>query len=389
METMNRREAFRATVEHQEPERVLVDYGKHIGSFHASAYAQLREHLGLEAETRILDRMAQNVVLGEEICQRLGIDFRWVVPRWVGVRDVQIDGELGYIDMWQTPHKWTDVGQYYAIHAQPLGQEDLTREQIESFTWPDPRNPAMFEGLAEQAKRWHETTGYVVGADGIKVGVLQTASQLRGYDKLFLDFALNPGLAHALLDKLSELINEMYRQYMRAVGPYVQVVVITDDQGTQNSLLISPKMFRQFIKPRLWSQIEAIKDEAPHVKVLMHCDGAIERIVDDLIEIGVDILNPIQTVVTGFEDTFALKERFGDRVCFHGGIDVQQVLPNASVESVQREVARRIYDLGRGGGYIIAPCHNINVDIPVENVVALFEAAPKAGRYPLAANTEA
>jgi uroporphyrinogen decarboxylase len=241
----------------------------------------------------------------------------------------------------------------------------------------------MFEGLREEARRWYETTDYVVGADGIKVGILQTSSQLRGYDKLFVDFALNPAIAHALLDRLSEIINEMYREYMKAVGDYVQVVVISDDQGTQHSLLMSPKMFREFIKPRLRSQIETIKAEAPHVTVLMHCDGAISRIVEDLIEIGVDILNPIQTVVTGFEDTFALKEQFGDRVCFHGGLDVQQVLPNAGVEGVRREVARKIYDLGRGGGYILAPCHNINVDIPIENTMALFEAAKEYGRYPL------
>ncbi|MGD8473610.1 MAG: uroporphyrinogen decarboxylase family protein [Anaerolineae bacterium] len=385
---MDRREAFNAMVQHQAPERVLVDYGKHIGSFHRNAYELLKAQVGIEAETRILDRMAQNVVLDERVCQRLGIDFRWVAPHWVGVRDVEIDGEPGYVDMWQTPHKWTDVGQYYAIHAQPLGQETLTEEDIEAFAWPDPHQPAMFEGLRQGAQRWYETSDYVVGADGIKAGILQTASQIRGYDKLFLDFGLNPAIAHTLLDKISEIIDEMYRQYMRAVGPYVQVVVITDDQGTQTSLMISPKMFREFIKPRLRSLIAAIKGEAPHVKVLMHCDGAIARIVDDLIEIGVDILNPIQTVVTGFEDTYALKEEFGDRVCFHGGIDVQQVLPKASVADVRHEVARRIHDLGRDGGYILAPCHNINVDIPVENVVALFEAAQEFGHYPLKGKTD-
>ena len=376
---MNRREAFEATVDHRQPERVLVDYGKHIGSFHRNAYAPLVEHLGLEVEARILDRMAQNVVLDEAVCQRLGIDFRWVVPHWVSVHDVEIDGQPGYVDMWQTPHKWTEAGQYYAIHAQPLDQETLTQADLESFAWPDPDNPAMFEGLREQAQQWYEQTDYVVGADGIKAGILQTASQIRGYDKLFLDFALNPAIAHALLDRISELLNEMYRAYMRAVGPYVQVVVITDDQGTQNSLLISPKMFRQFIKPRLRSLIEAIKGEAPHVRVLMHCDGAILRIVDDLIEAGVDILNPIQTVVTGFEDTAELKARFGDRVCFHGGIDVQQILPRATVEGVRQEVARCIGDLGREGGYLLAPCHNINVDIPVANVLALFEASRAIG----------
>ena len=375
---MNRREAFIATINHQEPDRVLVDFGKHIGSFHRSAYDMLNAHLGLKLEARILDRMAQNVVLDEAICERLGIDFRWIVPNWVGMRDIEINGEKGYIDMWSTSHKWTDFGEYYAIHDQPLGQDTLTLEDIDAFEWPDPHQPAMFDGLREQAKNWYENTGYIVGADGIKIGVLQTAAQIRGYDKLFLDFAINPDIAHVVLDKVSAITNEMYRKYMQAVGDYVQVVVITDDQGTQNSLMISPAMFREFIKPRLKTQIETIKASAD-VKVLMHCDGAILPIVEDLIEIGVDILNPIQTVVKGFEDTLALKEQFGQRICFHGGIDVQQVLPNATVEQVKAEVALRIRDLGRDGGYILAPCHNINIDIPVENVLTTFDAAREYG----------
>jgi len=379
---MNRREAFNVTMEHREPERLLVDFGKHIGSFHRNAYKVLMTHLGLKSEVRILDRMAQNMVLDEVLCKRLGIDFRWIVPNWVGVRDMELDGEKGYIDMWNTPHKWTSYGEAYASIGQPLSQDTLTLGDIDSFKWPDPNQPAIFEGLREQAKHWHENTDFVVGADGIKVGILQTAAQIRGYDKLFRDFALNPDMAHLVLDKISEITNEMYRKYMQAVGNYVQVVVITDDQGTQNSLMISPKMFREFIKPRLKTLIETIKANA-NVSVLMHCDGAILPIIEDLIEIGVDILNPIQTVVDGFEDTSSLKEEFGDRICFHGGIDVQQVLPNATPEEIRQEVARRICDLGRGGGYIIAPCHNINVDIPVENTLAMFDAAKELGRYPL------
>jgi uroporphyrinogen decarboxylase len=145
--------------------------------------------------------------------------------------------------------------------------------------------------------------------------------------------------------------------------------------------MVSPEMFREFIKPYLQAQIEAIKETA-EVKVLMHCDGAIMPILEDLIEIGVDIINPIQTVVKGFEDTAALKAEYGDRICFHGAIDVQQVLPNATPDEVRREVARRIHDLAPEGGYILAPCHNINIDIPVENVLALFEAAQTYGQYP-------
>ncbi|HEX9114690.1 MAG TPA: uroporphyrinogen decarboxylase family protein [Anaerolineae bacterium] len=379
---MNPRERFRLAMSHQQPDRVLIDYGKHFGSFHRRGYSRLRPllpELDLPEEPRILDRMAQNVVLEEALLRRFDIDFRWVIPHWVGVRDITLDGQPGYVDWWQTPHKFTDVGDYFAVAGQPLGREGLTIEDIESFPWPGP-SPAMFTGLREQARAWRENTDYVVGADGIKCGILQTGSQLRGYDHLFADFALNPGLAHALLDRLSASINAMYRAYLQEVGEYVQVVAITDDQGTQKSLMVSPKMFREFIKPRLASQIKTIKDEAD-VKVIMHCDGAIVPIIPDLIEIGVDIINPIQTVVKGLEDTASLKERFGDRVCFHGGIDVQQVLPNATVAEVRNEVARRIADLGRQGGYIIAPCHNIGPDIPPENVLALFDAAQEFGSY--------
>jgi uroporphyrinogen decarboxylase len=385
---MNRREAFDATVNHREPERVLVDYGKHIGSFHRLAYGRLRDYapeLDLPEQPVILDRMAQNVVLPERLCRRLGLDFRWIVPHWVGVRDIEIGGEAGYVDMWHTPHKWTDVGSYFAIAAHPLGSEDLTEADLAAFALPDPDQPAMLAGLADQARYWAEGTDYVVGADGIKVGILQTASQLRGYDKLFTDFALNPDLAHALLGRISAVINEMYRRYMAAVGRHVQVVVITDDQGTQKSLMVSPRMFRAFIKPYLKSLIETIKSAAD-VKVLMHCDGAIVPILPDLIEIGVDIINPVQTVVVGLEDTYALKEQFGGRITFHGGLDVQQVVPNATPAGLRKEVARRLYDLGRGGGYILAPCHNISFDVPPANVLALFDATQELGQYPLQAN---
>ena len=384
---MNRRDTFAATMNHRKPDRVLVDYGKHIGSFHKSAYARLQGYLAdvtfdreascMDSPTRILDRMAQNVVLDEGLCRRFGIDFRWIVPHWVNIQDIELEGEPGYLDMWHTPHKYSQVGEYFAIAGQPLGQDSLTKADIETFDWPDPDQPAMFEGLAEQARHWLETTDYIIGADGIKVGILQTASQLRGYDKLFTDFALNPDLAHTLLSRLSAIVNEMYRRYMDAIGRYVQVVVITDDQGTQNSLMVSPRMFRTFIKPYLKSQIETIKNTA-NVKVLMHCDGAIAPIIPDLIEIGVDILNPIQTVVKGLEDTRALKEKFGDQICFHGAIDVQQFLPNATVEEVRAEVKKRIADLGTNGGFILAPCHNINIDVPPANVVALFDAAKES-----------
>lgn len=170
---------------------------------------------------------------------------------------------------------------------------------------------------------------------------------------------------------------------MDAVGEYVQIVYVTDDLGSQSSLLISPRMFRQLLKPRMKELHDHIKRSAD-VKLMFHTDGAVLPLVDDFLDMNVDILNPVQTSVKGLEDTFALNEAYGDRLAFHGAIDVQQMLPNATTEELELEIARRVHDLGRGGGYILAPCHNIGHDIPPENVVTLFEKAREFGNDPAA-----
>ena len=162
---------------------------------------------------------------------------------------------------------------------------------------------------------------------------------------------------------------------------------MTDDLGTQSSLLMSPDLFRERVKPWMKDLHDHIKSLAD-VKLIMHSDGAVSPLIDDLIGINVDILNPVQTSVRGLEDTQALKDRFGDRIGYHGGIDVQQLMPNATVPEMRWEVARRIQDLGRSGGYIIAPCHNIGPDIPPENVVALYDLAREFGRHPFQLDAE-
>ena len=142
-------------------------------------------------------------------------------------------------------------------------------------------------------------------------------------------------------------------------------------------------MFRQLIKPRIKELNDHIKSLAD-VKIMFHSDGAVLPLMEDFLDANVDILNPVQTSVVGLEDTFALKGSYGDRLGFHGAIDVQQMLPNANTKELEQEIARRIYDLGRNGGYILAPCHNIGHDIPPENVVTLFEKARELGRDPAA-----
>jgi len=375
---MNRRENFEAAVNHRQPDHVPIDFERHVGSLHKASYAKLAEYLGdsdLKNHDKILDRMVQNVFLDEKLLQRLNVDFRWVVPNWVGVREVE--GEDAYLDMWGI--KWTYMLDSYSMVDSPL--KDMTIDGLDGYAWPDPYDPAMFTGLREKAKHWYENTDYVVVADSIKGGLLTKALQIRGYEPFFSDLVIDVPYAEALLDKLLWLYKEMWTQYLKEVGEYVQVVYFTDDIGAQNAMLISPDVFRTLLKPRLKELFDHIKGQAD-VKVMFHTDGSVAPVIDDIIEMGADILNPIQTSAMGM-DTYEMKELYGDRITFHGAIDVQQMLPFASVEEVRYDVAKRIHELGRGGGFILSTCHNIGSDVPPENVLAMFDAAKELGTYPL------
>jgi uroporphyrinogen decarboxylase len=377
---MTPRECFHAAMNHQQPDRLLIDMGKHIGSIHKTAYGQLKDYLGDESmvsEPAILDRMAQTVVPDESLLQRFDIDFRWLVPNWVQV--TERSDVPGYIDMWGVPYKALSDWEHCMVDGSPMRQ--ATVAELDDFQWPDPHDPKQFEGLRERAKHLYENTDYVIGADAIKAGMLMNSLQLRGYDQFFMDLVLDVDLAEALMDKILWTLKEMWTHYMEEVGPYVQLAYVTDDFGTQKSMMISPKMFRELIKPRWKALIDHIKSLAD-VKIMFHSDGDILPLLDDFVDMNVDILNPVQTSVAGLEDTFALKEKSGDSLCFHGAIDVQQMMPNATTEELEQEIARRVFDLGRNGGYILAPCHNIGHDIPPENVATLFDKAREMGSDP-------
>jgi len=363
------------------PEWVPLDMGKHIGSIHKKHYADLMPFLPevpMENGDVILDRMAQTVIPDEALLRYFNVDFRWLVPNWVQVQErSEVDG---YVDMWGVPYKGAD-GDHYAVDGAPLKNAE-TIADIEAHAWPDPEDSAQFAGLGERACDLFENTGYVLGADAIKAGPLMSALQIRGYEQFFIDMMVNPEFADALMTKITDLLCRMWTRFMEEVGPYVQIAYVTDDLGTQTSLLLSPKLYRKRVKPfhaQLHQHIKSCAD----VKLMMHSDGAVLPLIEDLIETGADILNPVQTSTAGMDDTAALKAKFGDRLAFHGAMDVQQMMPNATPEELRWEIARRMVDLGHDGGYIIAQCHNIGHDIPVENTLVFFEMVHEMGRYPI------
>lgn len=337
----------------------------------------------MENGANILDRMAQTIVPDEALLERLGVDFRWLVPNWVQVTERNdVDG---YIDMWGVPYKGAH-GDHYAVDGAPLKNAEAI-EDIKAFNWPDPNDPAQFAGLRKRAKDLYENTGYVIGADAIKAGPLMSCLQIRGYEQFFMDMVINPEFSDALMEKVTSLLNQMWTHFMEEVGEYVQIAYVTDDLGTQTSLLLSPKLYRKRVKPfhtKLHQHIKSLGD----LKLMMHTDGAVLPLIEDLIETGADILNPVQTSTSGMDDTAALKGKFGDRMAFHGAMDVQQMMPDSTPEELRWEIARRMTDLGHDGGFIIAPCHNIGHDIAPETTVAFFDQVRELGRYPLQLDDE-
>ena len=376
---MDRRERFKRITNFQEADRVPVDMGSHVASIHRFTYRKLLEELKNPElkgkEEIVLDRMVQNVIPDEDVLKRYHIDFRWIAPNWIDVSDVREDI---YRDMWGI--EWQYMLDAYSVYSSPLSSAKTVAD-IERHPWPDPEDPKLVEGLRERAKHYYENTDYILVGDSIKGGLLTKALQIRGYEHMFADLANNLEFAEALLDKLLEVYKAFWSSFLREVGDYVQMVYFTDDIGGQSSMMISPDTFRTLIKPRIGALIDHIKSEAD-VKFMYHTDGTVTPVVEDIIEMGVDILNPIQTSALGM-DTNVLKELYHGRLCFHGAIDVQQMLPFESPEGVRYDVAKRLYDLGRGGGYILAPCHNIGSDVPVANMEAMYKAAHELGTYPL------
>jgi uroporphyrinogen decarboxylase len=364
---------------HQEKGQVLADLGKR--SFHKFIYNKFRKHVGLpEIECTINDKMSQCVIPDEDLLEFLDIDFRWLFPQQT---DIMILDEHSYRTPFGVLFKENDGGSYFALADAPMADMNDLEDIDEYNFWPDTAITGPYEGLVEKAKYLEKNTDYVIGLDGIRGGILQTAIELRGFNSFFIDLSLRKEYANKLLNKVLEVYKGYYTTYLNLVGKYGHVVFIQDDFGTQSSMLMSPEMWKEMVMPKEAELIRHLKKLAPYIKVIFHSDGCILPIISDMAETGVDILNPVQTSLDDFSDTHKLNAEYGGKICFHGGIDVQKVLPGAGPEEVRVEVNRRICDLGKGGGYIVTTCHNIGADIPVQNLKAMYDAIKEFKRYPL------
>jgi uroporphyrinogen decarboxylase len=263
-------------------------------------------------------------------------------------------------------------GPYNERVGHPLAEASL--DDLDQFPWPDPDDPGRVAGLADEARRLYEGTDYSLAAGHISAGVFQDCWNLRGMALFFEDMALRREFADALLDRVLAVHIGMWEHFLDAVGEYVDVVETADDLGGQTGLLISPGMYRELIKPRHAALNAAIRGRT-RAKILYHSCGAIMPLIDDLIEAGVDILNPIQPL-PGLMEPEDLRSRYADRLVFHGGLDVQSLLLTGTPGEVAAHV-RRYLDLLGPECYIMAPANSVQPGTPPENLVAAYQAAAK------------
>jgi uroporphyrinogen decarboxylase len=340
---------------------------------HREAQQRLMEYLGLAPlrEAQLIDRILQIVEPDPQLIERFDIDVLWLLPEdgpvsWSADRQSYRD-EFG--------RQFIAGGGFFNQTGSPLARGTI--EELAAYRFPSLASERV-QGLRTQAAQLYEQ-GYGLGVDG-PWGVYEISSSLRGTAEYLMDLALNPAYAEAIAERvLEEHHIPFYTLLLNETAPYCQMVMISDDLGSQQGLIFSPRTFRQIFKPRLKRLIEHIHSLA-QVKVYMHSDGAVYDLIPDLIEIGVEGLNPVQYTARGMQ-LERLKRQFGKDLGFFGGSLENESLSYSTPEEVRRIAAETIKILAPAGGFLFASIHNITPEVPPENILALFETARQSGCY--------
>ncbi len=371
---MTSRQRVLAAFAHREPDRVPLDFMGTASGMTEGAYFALLRHLGLEGEGREFRHGESVRHYDARVLKTLGVDFRrvWLRPpdNWsppptpAGVS----------IDEWGM--KRARMGDISPFINAPL--QDAEVHDLATYPWPRPEDPGRVRGLQQEARRLREGGDWAISARAPLHGMFDLAQRLRGVEQFMMDLLLDKRFAKALVGRIRDLQLAFYSRLLDAVGPVVDMVETSDDFGTQTGLLISPELFREMFAPARQELNELIKSKAPRARIFFHSDGAISKIIPDLIEVGVEVLNPIEPDVPGNQPQ-VLKERFGSRLIFHGHLDMKGAM-RRSMADVRGEVRRAIDGMSQGGGYILAPTNHLQPDVPPENLIEAYRYARDYGR---------
>jgi len=377
---MTHRERVMAALNHKEPDYVPMDLGGSLAStIVVPAYGSLRAELKLPAvQTRSDLRYASLAVVDEDVRAALDVDIVHA-PRAFGTADMaKVVSDDTFLDEWGVRWHRPDRGHYYVEDA-PFAHE-AALGAVERHSWPQAKDLVHAGGLAEAVAKLRSQTDCAISLE-LRGRTMSLGQFLRGFENWLVDLADNAPFVEALMERTTQLQVEANEIILGEVGHLVDIVYTSDDLGGQQGPLVSPEAVRRFFMPHfraLWDHIRANTT----AMLMHHCCGSIYPFIPDFIELGVQALNPIQVSACQM-DPARLKREFGKDLCFWGGVDTREVMPRGSPRDVREEVRRRIREMGRSGGYILAAVHNIQVDVPPANVVELFRAGRELGKYPL------
>jgi len=399
---MTSRERVIATLRYEEPDKVPIDLGA-MGStgIMAIAYNRLKKELGLNEETTIISDLNQQLAEPEQaLLEYFEIDvislensFNVIDDDWIGwhlpdgsyanirKNNLPTRNESGWIltDGDRIKSRMMPSSLYFEScnpileHAE--SDNDLNKYQGSFFTDEHLLN------LERKAKRLYEETGYAV-MGGFGGSIVEEAEVLRGWSNFMMDLLENPEFAELLMQKILDVHLVNLEGYLQAVGPYIQIIQMGDDLGAQNAPQISPDLYRTLVKPYHKKLYDYVKNNSD-LYLFMHSCGSVYDLIPDFIDTGVDILNPVQFSAAKM-DSRRLKSEFGNKITFWGGgIDTQHLLPFGNPEEIARQVEEQINIFSPGGGYVFAAVHNIQANVPVDNILAVYNTAKSVRNYPV------
>jgi uroporphyrinogen decarboxylase len=377
------RERVTVALNHREPDRIPISFGCLHDSIHVFGHRRLMKHLGItDGEERIQDPFQQNVFPNAALMKKFGSDCVPLYAKSAKPFEMRYytEGDFRkYQDEWGTVYRQpVDGGIWFDFESTIWAGKSA--EEIRNHRLPDPEDPSRFDTLKADAEKLLRETDKAIVAHAPTGGIVEHSYWLRGMQDSYMDMASDLTMVELVADRIVEWLEAFWTRYMQEIGDLVQVVQMGDDLGGQDGPLFSPQIYRKIFKPRE-ARLIAIVRKYSKAKIYFHCCGAIREYIPDLIEIGVDALNPVQIQARNM-DSAGLKKDFGDRLSFWGGgANPNAVMSRGTPDDVRREVRKRVADFAPGGGFVFASVHNIQGEVPPENVIAFFEAAQEYGRY--------
>jgi len=380
--SLSSRERVTRAINHQEPDRVPFDMTLTVDIYH-----DLRKQLGLPPDPDEKVGIWSEVSLKEDFIEKMNLDFIYLGLNPPSRKPKQSpDGALIY-DQWgvgRAKMQLPNGSYYFEAVEHPLSHATL--KDIEEFAWPDPYDPVRLEGVREKFLRIRKETDKAIVAR-FSTSIWEQATYSCGLQNWLEMMVFQPEIACAILDKLADISMGMTEVGVGEIGDLIDIIRISgEDLGSQTATIISPRMYETFVRPRFqrsWAFVrQQLQQKGSQAKIMLHSCGAIRPLLTSWIEMGLDILDPIQPLAKGMQPE-GLKRDFGQRLVFHGGVDLQQLLPNGTREEVWAGVHEVIRALAPGGGFIISPAHNVQSDVPAENLIALRDAIEEYGYYPI------